>query len=122
MARILIVEDEPDIRALLKRSLELEGHRVSEATKGEDGLMMASSGAPDLIILDVMLPGMSGGEVIERLRKAIDTSRIPVILITASSQAEESLRWQVGTANTFGKPFIPEEVVDRVAAILGERG
>lgn len=118
MGKVLIVEDEPDIRRFIKTALELAGHRVSEAKTGEEGLLMAAGGNPDVIILDIMLPGMGGGEVLQRLRKAADTTSIPVIVVTASPRAAESLQWEVGTANTFTKPFHPDQLTKRVAEIL----
>lgn len=117
--KVLIVEDEPDIRKLIRTAFELAGHRVTEASTGEEGLMMAAGGRPDLIILDVMLPGMSGGQVLERLQRAADTSRIPVIVVTASGQAFDTLMWQVGPDNTFAKPFDTDDLVARAAEILG---
>lgn len=124
MGKILIVEDEPDVRRVLKLTLELAGHRVSEAKTGEEGLLMAAGANPDVIILDIMLPGMGGGEVLQRLRKAAETAPIPVIIVTASAQAAESLQWEVGTANTFTKPFHPDQLTTRVAEILsgGQQG
>jgi DNA-binding response OmpR family regulator len=83
--------------------------------------MIIASTVPDLIILDIMLPGMSGGEVLQRLKKASDTQTIPVIIVTASQEAQETLVWQVGSANTFSKPFDTETIVDRVEAILGKQ-
>lgn len=121
MAKVLIVEDEPDVRRVLRLALEMARFKVLEASTGEEGLMITSAAGPDLIILDIMLPRMSGAEVLSRLRKASDTSAIPVIIITASQQAKESLSWEVGSANAFGKPFDPSTIVYRVEEILGKQ-
>lgn len=115
------MEDEPDVRAVLRLALGMAHFRVLEASTGAEGLMIAASSAPDLIILDIMLPGMSGGEVVQRLKKASDTSAVPVIIITASQEALERLSWEVGGANAFSKPFDPTHIVDRVEAILGKQ-
>lgn len=119
MARILIIEDEPQIRRLLRLSFEAAGHRVSEGGTGEEGLALASG--VDLVVLDVMLPKMSGIEVFERLRKAAGTKDIPVIVLTASDRAQDTLRWDVGMENVFAKPFDPEALVVRATEILERR-
>lgn len=119
MAKVLIIDDEPSIRALLRTILTGSGHRVTEAASGPEGLQFATSVTPDVIVLDVMLPGMDGIEVFERLRKADATKGIPVIVVTASEHGEDTLRIQVGVSNIFRKPFEPEVLVARIEEIVG---
>ena len=104
MARILVVEDDPNILKLLPSDLELEGHTVFTAKDGQEGLDRAKSLKPDLIILDVMLPKMSGYDVCRALRK--DGSDVPIIMLTAKSQeADKVIGLDYGADDYVTKPF-----------------
>jgi two-component system phosphate regulon response regulator PhoB len=117
--RVLVVDDEPDIVALVAYHLAKSGYSVSTATSGPDGLALARRDKPSLIVLDLMLPGLSGLEVMEELRADPATARIAVLMLTA--RREESDRIQgltVGADDYLTKPFSPRELVLRVGAIL----
>src|SRR6185437_14160647 len=114
--RILVVDDEERIRRLLKMYLEKEGYAVEEAEDGETALRLAAGSDFDLILLDLMLPGIDGIEVCARLRQMKAT---PVIMLTA--RGEETSRvsgFEVGADDYVVKPFSPREVIYRVKAIL----
>ncbi|WP_138416882.1 response regulator transcription factor [Aquibacillus sediminis] len=115
-AKILVVDDEDRIRRLIRMYLEREGYEVHEAEDGEKGLELALENYYELILLDLMLPGIDGVEVCKQLRESKET---PVIMLTA--KGEESNRvegFEVGTDDYIVKPFSPREVVLRVKALL----
>jgi DNA-binding response OmpR family regulator len=115
-ARILIVEDEPQLRGLLRLYLERDGHRVTEAGDGRSALEAFDADGADLVILDLMLPGMQGETVLEALRDAGD---VPVLITSAKrSDAERISGLRAGADDYLAKPFNPHEVTARVAAIL----
>ncbi|MDN3953620.1 response regulator transcription factor [Sporolactobacillus laevolacticus] len=115
-AAILIVDDEERIRKLLKMYLERENYVIDEAGDGETALQMALDKDYDLILLDLMLPGMDGVEVCEKLREAKAT---PVIMLTAKGEEANRVQgFEVGTDDYIVKPFSPREVVLRVKALL----
>lgn len=117
--RILIVEDEKDIAGMLTYNLKKEGFRVVSCHDGEEGLDLAGSEHPDLIILDLMLPGIDGLEVCKSLRKERDTSSIPVIILTAKAQETDKIvGLELGADDYVTKPFSPRELIARVKAIL----
>jgi DNA-binding response OmpR family regulator len=116
--KILIVEDERDILDLVTHYLEKEGFRVRSATDGPAGLSAARQERPDLIVLDLMLPGMDGLEVCRKLR-ADSTNLVPIIILTA--KAEETDRvvgLELGADDYLTKPFSPKELIARVKALL----
>ncbi|MBJ6363485.1 response regulator transcription factor [Paenibacillus sp. GCM10012307] len=114
--RILVVDDEERIRRLLKMYLEKEGYQIEEAEDGESALRMASANDYDLILLDVMLPGIDGIEVCSRLRQVKST---PVIMLTAKGEEMNRVQgFEVGADDYVVKPFSPREVIYRVKAIL----
>ena len=118
-ARILVVDDEPDILSVLVYHLSREGYRVTTAVNGQGALTMADAERPDLIILDLMLPGMDGYEVLQRLRRADRTNAIPVILLTARRAEDERVRgFEVGADDYITKPFSARELTLRVGALL----
>jgi len=114
--RILVVDDEERIRRLLKMYLEKEGYAIEEAEDGEQALRLATTGDFDLILLDVMLPGIDGIEVCTRLRQFKAT---PVIMLTAKGEEMNRVQgFEVGADDYVVKPFSPREVIYRVKAIL----
>ena len=117
--RILVVDDEPDIVALVAYHLAKSGYTVSTAASGPEGLAAAQREKPALVVLDLMLPGLSGLEVMEELRNNPATSSVAVLMLTA--RREEGDRIQgltLGADDYLTKPFSPQELVLRVAAIL----
>ena len=118
-ARILVVDDEPDIVALVVYHLAKAGFRVSSATTGGDALQMATRDRPALIVLDLMLPGLSGFEVLQRLREDERTAKVAVLMLTARKEEPDRIRGlQLGADDYLTKPFSPQELVLRVTAIL----
>lgn len=119
MNRILVVEDEKDLADLLSYNLEREGFQVTSAYDGLSGLEQAKSELPDLILLDLMLPGMLGTEVCKALRKEAATSRIPVLILTAKGdEIDRVVGFEVGADDYIVKPFSMREVVLRIKAVL----
>ncbi|MEJ2482055.1 MAG: response regulator [Gemmatimonadota bacterium] len=118
-ARLLVVDDEPDILSILVYQLSKEGFRVSTAVNGQSAIATAAEERPALVILDLMLPGIDGYEVLKRLRQNEATASIPVILLTARREEEERLRgFEFGADDYVTKPFSPQELVFRVRALL----
>jgi two-component system phosphate regulon response regulator PhoB len=117
--RILVIEDEQDIQTLLEYNLQQAGYEVVLCENGEDGLWLAIEHKPDLILLDWMLPLLSGIELLRQLRNRADTREIPVIMMTARGEEGDRLRGLDGGADDYvTKPFSPAELVARVRAIL----
>jgi two-component system, OmpR family, phosphate regulon response regulator PhoB len=117
--RILVVDDEPDILALVTYHLAKSGYRVSTAATGPEALRAARDERPALIVLDLMLPGMSGFEVLEQLRADSATSGIAVLMLTARREEPDRIRGlSIGADDYLTKPFSPQELVLRVGAIL----
>jgi two-component system, OmpR family, phosphate regulon response regulator PhoB len=118
-ARILVVEDERDIAALVAYHLTKEGYRVRTAADGAEALEAAITERPDLLVLDVMLPGLSGYEVLAELRRRPELAEVPVVLLTARRDEAERIRGlELGADDYITKPFSPRELVLRVAAVL----
>ena len=117
--RVLIVEDEPALVTLLRYNLEREGFDVSEASDGEEAMVSVAEQRPDLIVLDWMLPHLSGLEVCRQLRRAPETRATPIIMLTAKSEGQDRVRGlESGADDYVTKPFSPAEVVARVRAVL----
>jgi two-component system phosphate regulon response regulator PhoB len=117
--RILVVDDEPDIVALIVYHLAKAGYRVSTAATGPDGLEAARRERPALVILDLMLPGLSGYDVLEQLRAADPTKGVGVLMLTARVEEPDRVRGlALGADDYLTKPFSPQELVLRVGAIL----
>jgi two-component system alkaline phosphatase synthesis response regulator PhoP len=115
----LVVEDEEDIRTLVRYNLEAEGFAVVEASDGERGLNLAAKERPALIVLDLMLPGLSGLEVCRLLRTKEETAHIPILILTArATEIDKVLGLEMGADDYVTKPFSPREFVARVKAIL----
>jgi len=118
-ARVLVVEDERDISALVAYHLTKEGYRVRTAEGGLEALESAESERPDLIVLDLMLPGLSGYEVLTELRRRPDLTDVPVILLTARREEADRVKgFELGADDYLTKPFSPRELVLRAGAVL----
>lgn len=118
-AKILLVEDDPSLTELIKYNLEQIGYEVLIEMDGEEGLLSAQSNAPDLIILDWMLPNLSGIEICRRIRRDKNTKNIPVIMLTARSEENDKIRGlDTGADDYITKPFSPKELTARIKAIL----
>jgi two-component system response regulator MprA len=118
--RILVVDDDPKIRAVLRRGLAFEGYVVVEAATGEQGLEKAREHIPDLVILDVMLPGIDGLEVTRRLRSASED--VPVLMLTARDEVTDRVAGlETGADDYLVKPFSFEELAARIHALLRRR-
>ncbi len=117
--KILVVDDEADIVALVAYHLARNGYRVSTAGSGDEALETARREQPSVIVLDLMLPGLSGLEVLERLRADASTRDIAVIMLTARREEQDRIAGlSLGADDYLTKPFSPQELVLRVAAIL----
>jgi two-component system phosphate regulon response regulator PhoB len=116
--RILVVEDEKDVREMIRLNLKAAGFDVVEAGNGAEALALAKNDPPKVIILDLMMPEMSGIEVCRALRRNPATSRIPVLMLTAKSTEEDKVvGFEVGADDYVTKPFSPRELVLRVRAV-----
>jgi DNA-binding response OmpR family regulator len=119
MATVLLVDDDPKIRELLRLYIEREGHRTVAAADGEMALASALRQRPDLVVLDVMLPGLDGFEVCRRIR---ETSDVPILLLTArSGDSDKVVGLDLGADDYVVKPFSPRELMARVRALLRRR-
>jgi len=117
--KILIVEDEKDIVKMLEYNLKKEGFRTISARDGEDALEYAVREHPDLIILDLMLPGMDGLEVCKELKKESKTALTPIIMLTAKAQeSDKVVGLELGADDYVTKPFSPRELIARIKAVL----
>jgi two-component system phosphate regulon response regulator PhoB len=116
---ILVIEDDHDIRELLEYNLAREGYRVRSVASGEEGLRKAKAEAPDLIILDLMLPGIDGVELCRRLKQDPVTRGIAIVMVTAKSEESDVvLGLGVGADDYVAKPFRPRTLLARVEAVL----
>ena len=119
MSKILIVEDDPDIRELLRFNLEKAGYNLFLAEDGEKALTLARKHAPDIILLDLMLPGVDGLEVCRTLKKDPELQRIPVMMVTAKGEEmDRVVGLELGADDYVVKPFSLREVVLRIRKIL----
>lgn len=117
--KILVIEDEPDIAKLVSYNLAQERFRVVTAGDGEQALRIIEREKPDLVVLDLMLPGLSGIELCKILRGRADTSKLPILMLTAKAgEADRVLGLELGADDYLAKPFSPREMVARVRAIL----
>lgn len=117
--KILVVDDEVSIRELIKFNLEKAGFSVLESGNGADALQLVKSQKPELVVLDLMLPGLDGIEVCRNLKSQRDTSGIPIIMLTAKSdEIDKIIGLEMGADDYLTKPFSPRELVARVKAVL----
>lgn len=121
-ATILVIEDEPAIQELISCNLELAGYRAARALSAEEALALVRGELPDLVVLDWMLPGMSGAEFLRRLRADERTRPVPVIMLTARAEERDKLAaLESGADDYLTKPFSPRELNARVKAVLRRR-
>jgi DNA-binding response OmpR family regulator len=119
MAKILIAEDERDIRDLITFTLRFAGHEVISTTNGEEAVAAATSETPDLILLDVRMPKMTGYEACKRIKMEPDLQHIPVAFLSAKGQESEIQAGLEAGANEYIlKPFAPDELTARVQELL----
>jgi len=120
--RILVVDDEPDILDVVAYNLEQAGYRVSAVRDGRSAIAEAERQRPDLVVLDIMLPDLSGMEVCRSLRRSEKTRGVPILMLTArSDEVDRVVGFEVGADDYVTKPFSPRELVLRVRAILRRR-
>ena len=119
MTRILVVEDDPDIADLIRRYLQKGGFEVEVRGSGREGLAALMAHPPDLLVLDLMLPHVSGLEICRALRAEPRTASVPIIMVTARAEESERIAGlDIGADDYIGKPFSPGELVARVRALL----
>lgn len=123
MARILIAEDEPDIRELVAFTLRFAGHEVITTSNGEEALQQASLVTPDIILMDVRMPKMTGYDACRAMKADPDLQDIPVVFLSAKGQdAEIQTGLNAGAEEYLLKPFAPDQLAERVKAILAKFG
>ncbi len=121
--KILVIEDEEDILALIHYNLVKEGFRVTCANTGEEGFKKARDVRPDLILLDLMLPGLDGLDVCRQLRQTPDTADCPVIMLTAKGEEHDIVKGlELGADDYIPKPFSAQVLLARIRAVLRRRG
>jgi DNA-binding response OmpR family regulator len=121
--KILIIEDDPAISRLVDYTLRHEGYEIITASNGLEGINKAHKEAPDLVILDVMLPGMDGYEVCHRLKSEPDTASLLILMFSAKAQEiDKNTGLKVGADDYLPKPAAPAEIVNRVAKLLAKKG
>ena len=121
-ANILVVEDEPGIQEVLKFNLGLHGHHITLASSGEEALAALGGALPDMILLDWMLPGMSGIELARRMRQDARLKNVPIIMLTArTEEADKVMGLETGADDYLTKPFSPKELNARIKAVLRRR-
>jgi two-component system, OmpR family, phosphate regulon response regulator PhoB len=120
---ILVVEDEAPLLTLLRYNLEKQGFRVEEATDGQEALLRVSEAKPDLVLLDWMLPSLSGIEVCRQIRRRPATRDLPVIMVTARTEDQDAVRaLDIGADDYITKPFAVEALLARIRALLRRSG
>jgi two-component system phosphate regulon response regulator PhoB len=121
-ATVLVVEDEPAILELIAYNLKQAGHQPLRADNAEQALVLVANALPDLVLLDWMLPGLSGIELAKRLRADKRTREIPIIMLTARSEEQDKLQGlEIGADDYITKPFSPRELNARIKAVLRRR-
>ncbi len=123
MTKVLVVDDEPNIVLSLEFLMQEAGFEVTTAKDGETALESVAAAPPDLVLLDISLPGIGGFDVLERLRADPDLARLPIIMLTAHGrEVEREKGLALGADDYVTKPFSTRELVERVKALLGEAG
>jgi len=122
MGRVLVVDDEPDVLLLCRLNLQQRGHELLEAADGSTALEIARDLHPDVIVLDLMLPGISGYDVLEALQRDSETTNIPVLVLTAKSlRADRERSHGLGASAFLTKPFLPNELCEMVDSLVAPR-
>ncbi len=120
---VLIVEDEAPLLTLLRYNLEKQGFRVDEAADGQEALLRVAEARPDVMLLDWMLPSLSGIEVCRQLRRRAETRDLPIIMVTARTEDQDAVRaLDIGADDYIAKPFAIEHVIARIRALLRRSG
>lgn len=123
MAKIVIVDDDPSILELIQINLEMQGHQVFPASDGVQGMALTQQELPSLVILDLMMPGVDGYTVCQRIRKNESTAEIPILMLTALGMLEDKVKgFDVGADDYLVKPFEIPELLVRVRALLRRSG
>ena len=123
MGLVLVVDDEPDVLLLCRLNLQQRGHELLEASNGTTALELARERHPEVIVLDLMLPGMNGYEVLESLKQDERTSDIPVLVLTAKSlRADRERSHGLGASGFLTKPFLPSDLCEMVESLLPIEG
>ena len=123
MSKILLVDDEPDVIEIVRTRLERDGHVILSAPNGQAALTAAATHKPDLVILDVMMPGLDGFEVLRRLKSGAQTMQTPVIMLTAKTEFSSIAQgWSLDADNYVTKPFQIDELAKIVKDVLIARG
>ncbi|MEW5848659.1 MAG: response regulator transcription factor [Myxococcota bacterium] len=123
MARVLVIEDEHDLQEILQYNLRQAGHEVFAATTGQEGLRLARSGQPEVILLDIMLPDMPGTEIARALRRDRATEAVPFIMVTAKGEeVDRVVGLELGADDYVVKPFSVRELLLRIQAVLKRSG
>lgn len=122
MGRVLVVDDEPDVLLLCRLNLQQRGHELLEAADGSTALEIARDLHPDVIVLDLMLPGISGYDVLEALQRDTETTDIPVLVLTAKSlRADRERSHGLGASAFLTKPFLPNDLCEMVDSLVARR-
>jgi two-component system phosphate regulon response regulator PhoB len=122
MPRVLVVDDDPQVLKLLHVNFEMEGYDVVSATNGEEALAAVVKERPDVVVCDVMMPGMDGLEVVRRLKADDATAKLPVVLLSAKAlRGDVRSGLDAGADEYVTKPFDPSELLDVVGRLLDER-
>jgi len=116
---VLLLEDNQSVRELIKVLLETEGYSIIEASDGRDGLTKAEELKPDLMILDLMMPGLDGENVLKTMRRHSKLSKVPVLVVSGKYESLDALRKLIGQENIFPKPFEPSRMLDRIGELIG---
>jgi two-component system alkaline phosphatase synthesis response regulator PhoP len=119
--KIMVVDDEPYIARVIKFKLEQEGYTVISANDGITGLTKIKEEKPDMVLLDVMMPGMSGYEVCQKIKGDAELAGIPVVILTAKGQERDREQgFSMGASDYITKPFSPNRLLELVKSIIGE--
>jgi two-component system alkaline phosphatase synthesis response regulator PhoP len=119
--KIMVVDDEPYIARVIKFKLEQEGYTVISANDGQSGLQKIKEEKPDLVLLDVMMPGLSGYEVCQKIKEDADLAGIPVVILTAKGQERDREQGMtMGASDYITKPFSPNRLLELVKSMIGD--
>jgi len=120
--KILVVEDDPISQRLMVETLQRGHYEVITASNGLEGVKKAQREGPDLVVLDVMLPGIDGFEICYRLRASSQTAQLPILMVSAKSdQIDKETGLKVGADDYMTKPILPKEVLDKIGALLAKK-